>query len=252
MGAPDPRAVGRAIEARHTDLQKARNALPAVRAALDLHRPDETIIAGLLLHPQPAALLELVATVPPWCRNAVLLGRVVLNPGAEQRLSLRLIPSLYWRDLAAVAAAPRVPPPVRQSAEEALRDRLSDLRPGERTTLARLATAPILTLLLADHDPRVLEACLPNPRLRQDQLEAALRRTNASRSLVEAVAASSRWGSVYSIRLTLVLQPRTPLHAALKQITSLEHHDLRRVAGAKGLPPLVQAAARAVLDRGSR
>lgn len=252
MVVPDPRSVGRAIDALLAEVQQAPDSVPAFRAVLERHTPDETIVAGLLLRPMPARFLELLATAPPWSRNAMLLGRVVLNPGAEQRLSLRLIPSLYWRDLASVAASPRVPPPVRQSADSALRDRLPELRPGERTTLARLATAPILTLMLADSDPRVVEACLPNPRLRQDQVETALRHTNASRSLIEAVAGSSRWGSVYAIRLALVLQPRTPLHTALRQITSLEPHDLRRVAGSKGLPPLVQAAARAVLDRGSR
>lgn len=249
MDAPDARAVGKAIDALHRGILEAEPALPALRAVLERFAPDETVMAGLLLRALPARFLELVASQPPWSRNVMLLGRVVLNPGVEPQLSLRLIPSLFWRDLAMVAASPRVPPPVRQSAEATLKDRLPNLRPGERMTLARLATVAILSLLLADPDARVLEACLTNPRLRMDQVEASVRQTTASRSLLESVAMSNRWGSVYGIRLALALQPRTPLHAALRQITSLERRDLQRVAATKELPPLVQAAARAVLHR---
>jgi hypothetical protein len=61
--------------------------------------------------------------------------------------------------------------------------------------------------------------------------------------------ASPKWAEVYGVRFALVLQPRTPLPVALLQISSLVKRDLVRVAEATGLRPLLQASARAVLER---
>ena len=159
--------------------------------------------------------------------------------------------SLSWRELADVAATMRLSAAVRARAESLLRDGMPDLRLGDRVTLARLATPALLGLLLADAEPRVVEAALDNPRLREEDLVRALRRDDVPRALVEGAAASPRWREVYAVRLALVLQPKTPLPLALLQISSLVPGDLRRVAGEAGLRPLLRAAATRVLEVGS-
>jgi hypothetical protein len=108
---------------------------------------------------------------------------------------------------------------------------------GEKITLAKIATPPVLARLLAEAEPRVSQACLINPRLREEDLVSAVRQETAARSLLEAAAASSRWGERYAVRLALVLQPRTPLGVALAQISSLLDRDLERVAGTGVRPP---------------
>jgi hypothetical protein len=168
---------------------------------------------------------------------------VVLNPRAPRALSLRLVASLYWRDLADVAATPRVDGAVRNRAEGILVERLSELRLGERITLARLATPALLRPLLADAEPRVLEVALRNPRVREEDVVLAVRRDIASKALLEAAAASSRWRDSYAVQLALVLQPRTPLGLSLGRIRTLLRRDLLRVAETEGLLPLVRAAA---------
>ena len=57
-----------------------------------------------------------------------------------------------WRDLADVAASPRVAAAVKIRAEAILKDQLADLRLGEKITLAKIATLPVLVPLLADPD----------------------------------------------------------------------------------------------------
>jgi hypothetical protein len=126
------------------------------------------------------------------------------------------------------------------------------MRLGDRVTLGRLATPALLPALLADGERQVTEATLLNPRLREDDLVAALRRDGVPPSLVESAATSSRWASNYAVRLALVLQPRTPLPLALLLISSLVPRDLRRVAEEASLRPLVRAAALEVLGREER
>ncbi len=210
---------------------------------------DEQVLASALRRAVPAAFLEEVASTWPWSERPRVLARVVLSPRAPHALSLRLVSGLYWRDLAEVAATARLPAAVRSRAESLLRDGLGDMRLGDRVTLARLATPALLPALLADSERQVIDSTLLNPRLREEDLAAALRGEDARRVLVEATVSSSRWAANYVVRLALVLQPRTPLPLALQQISSLVPRDLRRVAEEAGLRPLVRAAALEVLQR---
>ena len=205
------------------------------------------MLASALRRAVPVAFLEEVACTRPWSERPRVLARVVLSPRAPQALSLRLVSALYWRDLAEVAATPRVPAAVRSRAESLLGDGLGDMRLGDRITLARLATPALLPALLADSERQVAESALVNPRLREEDLVVALRREDVKTVLVEAAVSSSRWAANYAVRLTLVLQPRTPLPLALQQISSLVPRDLKRVAEEAALRPLVRAAAREVL-----
>jgi hypothetical protein len=221
---------------------------PARARELASRCADETLIGSVLQRAVPVAFLEAVAHVSPWSERPRLLARIVLNPRAPRALAQRLVGALYWRDLAEVAATPRIAAAVRSRAESLLRDGLPDMRLGDRVTLARLATPALLPLLLADSEPRVTEAALVNARLREDDLVTALRREDVRAALLEAASASQRWQASYAVQLALVLQPRTPLPLALPRISSLVPRDLRRVAGDAALRPLVRAAAREVLE----
>lgn len=241
-----------AVDALFSELMRAGASAPRLREILARPELDEVLVLSVLRRPVPARFLELVAATPPWSERPRLMGGVALNPKTPRVLALRLLPSLFWRDLADVAASPRLPKGVRGRAEAILQEQLPDMRLGEKITLAKIATSPVLGRLLAETEPKISQACLINPRLREEDLVTAVRQETAARSLLEAAAASSRWGERYAVRLALVLQPRTPLGVALAQISSLLERDLERVGAAAGLRPLVQAAAmRLAQDRRS-
>jgi hypothetical protein len=239
---------GGSLDALYAELLDAGESPPRLREVLARHAPDETELVAALRRSVPVALLEHLAATDPWSRRPAVLAHVVLNPRAPRALSLRIVSSLFWRDLAEVAATPHVAGTVRVRAEGLLKDLLPELRLGDRVALAKIATPAVLPLLLADADPKVAAAALLNPRLREEDLVVALRRETVPVALLEAVSSSSRWGESYAVRLTLVLQPRTPLPLALLQISSLVKRDLLRVAESPGLKPLVQAAARRVAE----
>ena len=232
-----------APDALYAEILGAGGSPARIRELLRRHAPEESALRSLLRRPVAASFLEHLGSTPPWSERPGILGAVVLNPRAPRALSLRLVASLYWRDLADVAATARLDGAVRARAEAILQDRLSELRLGERITLARLATPALLRPLLADPEPRVLESALRNPRVREEDVVLAVRRETASGALLEAVAASSRWQESYAVRLALVLQPRTPLGLSLGRIRTLLRRDLLRVAATEGLRPVVQAAA---------
>jgi hypothetical protein len=220
---------------------------PQIAAVFARHDPDEYAVIALLRRALPVRALEFLAHTAPWSERPRIRAGVVLNPKAPPRLSLPLTDALPWRSLAEVAVSPRVPNALKMRAEAALRETMPRLRLGDRITLGRMATPPILTLLLTDADPRVVASSLLNPRLRESDLVVQLRRPMAAAVLFESVAASTRWLGSYAVRVTMALEPRCPLAVALAQLTSLLDRDLEQVAATASVAPLVQRAALRVL-----
>src|SRR5262245_17754851 len=98
-----------------------------LRQILAEQEPEEQVLLGVLRRALPVKFLEHVGTTPPWSDRPRVLALVVLHPRAPRALALRLVSSLYWRDLAEVAAAPYVAPGVRARAESSLADLLRDM-----------------------------------------------------------------------------------------------------------------------------
>lgn len=222
----------------------------ALRAWLDTWAHDEHLLLALLRRPVPRRLLELLGASRPWCERPLVAGAVARHALTPPPVAQRLLGGLLWRDLAQIAADPRLSGLVRVRCEALLVERLAELRLGDKIALARLATPPVLRALLAESDERILEAGLLNPRLGEETLVALLRGPQVTRALLEHVAAAPRWRASYAVRRELVLQPRTPLPLALAQITSLVRRDLLHVAHSPQLAPLVRAAAERAVQAG--
>jgi hypothetical protein len=244
-----PPEVGPDVDAVFAELLRAGESEARLRAALASCTLDSPAMISLVRRAVPIRFLEIVSATVPFSDDARLLAAVVLNPRVPRHLALRLVPNLFWRDLADVAAGPRVAGAVRVRAEFVLKDRVPELRVGEKVTLGKIATPAVLAILLADPDAKVLRACLQNPRLREEDLVTAIRQDTAPRALLENVPESWRWRDSYAVRLALVLQPRTPLGVSLGQISSLLPADLLRVVDAPGLRPLVQITAERMAAR---
>ena len=235
------------VDDAFADALRAGESLPLARGVLERYAfADTAFFVSLLRRAVPRALLEAVAATAPWSQDARLLAAVVLSPRSTRALGLRLVGSLYWRDLAEVALSARVSVAVRVRAEGLLLEQFQDLRLGERITLAKVATSAVLRRLVEEEDARICVAAIHNPRLREEDVVLAVRREFPNRVLLEELAASRRWGENYAVRLALVLQPRTPVALALAQITKLVPRDLRAVAEAPGLRGVVQRAAERV------
>lgn len=232
-----------AVDALYAELLAAGERSARLRDVLAEWQPDETLVLAVLRRAVPLKLLECLAGLPPWSETPRVLGGIVLSPRAPAALAQRLLPSLYWRELAEVARTPRLAAALRLRAEALLAERLPELRLGDRITLGRLATPALLRLLLLDGESRVARASLLNPRLRESDLVQVLQKDTVPVSLLREVAACLHWTDSYAVRLALALQARTPLGVALAQLTSLLPRDLLRISDSQELPPLVQASA---------
>jgi len=231
----------------HRRLLAAGEEPEAIAEALSLPGLTDAHVLAVLRRALPTRVLEVLAETPPWSGRTRLQGAIALNRGCSRALAQQLLPGLLWSDLATLAMSPATHSPVRVRAEALLTDRLIELRLGERMTLARRATPPVLRSLLRDKERQVVRAALLNPRLREDDLVAALRSPNLSLALVSEIPTSFRWKGSYAVMRTLVMHPHTPLPLALSLVTRLTPVDQRRLSRTEGLHRLLRAAARHAL-----
>jgi hypothetical protein len=173
---------------------------------------------------------------------------LALHPQTPETLAARFVPTLWWRDLMALALDTRLRPALRRTAEIHLNARLPEMAVGEKVTLARRAGPGILSQLRHDPSPQVMVALLDNPRLTEGMLAPVLHRASTPPAILELVANDRRWGVRYALRLALVRNPATPLKISWRLLESLRKADLRPVAADGRIPEPVRRRARVLLE----
>ena len=146
----------------------------------------------LLRHPAPpAGWLEDAAEVKDILKKPMLLRWIAQHPRAPAQLRNRLLPTLPWRALAAIAVDGSAHPQARSHAAERLLARWPHMTMGERRSLATLAPPPLWPAIWKVRDVRVLAALLQNPRLTVGWLERLIQ---PELTLMQAEALqTSRW-----------------------------------------------------------
>ncbi len=120
---------------------------------------------------------------------------------------------------------------------------------GERKTLARTSRRDLIMHLVRDPHPEVIDILLENPHITERDVVTIAARRPAAPALFTKIAAHARWRVRYAIRLTLVLNPYTPLHLAMRLCATLRHGDLRQVSGDPSLDEQLRRQAEELLDR---
>lgn len=107
---------------------------------------------------------------------------------------------------------------------------------GERKALARTNNREQILLLLRDPHPQVVAILLDNPHVTEsDVLKIASRRPAVPESL-SRLAAHPRWSVRHPVKRALVMNPSTPLAAAIRIVTTLRAAELAELAEDPALP----------------
>jgi hypothetical protein len=136
---------------------------------------------------------------------------VAAHPDAPPHISQALLSLLNVFDLLKLCHIPGVTPDVRVAAERKIVQQIPTQPLGNKITLARRGTAAILDAVLREGVPRILEACLENPHLKEGLLYRFLTSHLATADTVALVAGSVRWKSRPNIRIAILKNPHTPL-----------------------------------------
>lgn len=177
-------------------------------------------------------------------------GMLARHPQTPEALALRLVTSLFWRDLLEIGLDTRVRPTVRRAADRALLARLPGLASGEKIAIARRGSTRMLQRLRHDPSPMVIRALLTNPRLTEGVVLPMVTSEEASSATLQAVARDRRWGNRHEVRLALCRNSHTPPAVALSVLPYLRKLELRQISRESRVPQLVRRRARVLLGEG--
>ncbi len=152
--------------------------------------------------------------------------KLVGHRQTPQAQAVRLVHYLYWPDLVRLSVDVTVSAQVRRAIDTILLTRVDKLSLGERIAAARRCSSALIKVLLFDPDPKVFASLLNNQRLREDDLLLIASSHNAAAEQLAMIAGERKWGSRYSVRKALVLNPITPRSVAASQLRFLSRRDL--------------------------
>lgn len=209
-------------------------------ALVDHPEADEAHVLAALRHRSlSSAAIEAVARHERWGARYAVKAAVVNHPKTPKTLALRVLSLLFWKELLRVSANYRLSMPIRVAAERRLVSQLPKLELGEKISIARSAPPRVISQLLEEASPRVIEALLRNPRLREIEILGLAENRNVSPETLRVLAQSPRWAVRLPVKLALVKNPRTPVHAALRLLGSFHKRDIARLLASGELPRIV-------------
>ncbi len=165
----------------------------------------------------------------------VLLA-MVRNPACPSHLFRTSLSRLRLFELLDLCLLPGLSADHKLAAERALLQRMPTAPLGNKMTLARRGTANLVSALLKEGTPQVVELCLANPHLHEAAVFQFLRGAAAKADTISMVARHERWKQRPNLQLAILKNIRTPdiwytlwlpkLPAAILQqlSASLKHH----------------------------
>ncbi len=115
---------------------------------------------------------------------------------------------------------------------------------GERKSLARRGDRDLIARVLRDPDPSVIRILLGNPALTENDVVRLCAARPLPPLVQREVFRSPRWVTRYRVKLTLVLNPYTPLDVALQLVLHLSRQDQHRIAHSEDLSGVLRDACR--------
>lgn len=119
---------------------------------------------------------------------------------------------------------------------------------GERKSLARKGNRDLIARALRDPDPSVIRILLGNPSLTENDVVRLCAARPLPPEVQREVFRSPRWVTRYRVKVTLVLNPYTPLDVALQLALHLSRQDQVRVGNAEDLSGILRTACLRRLD----
>ncbi|MGE4544956.1 MAG: hypothetical protein AB7D06_12690 [Pedobacter sp.] len=102
-------------------------------------------------------------------------------------------------------------------------------------------------LLINDSNKLVSSAVLKNPRITEGEVYAVARNKSTNDELIRLILLNREWIKNYSIKLALVMHPRTPLGNALRFMGVLTEKDLKNLVKSREISPVIVNNARRML-----
>lgn len=174
------------------------------------HLSDDHLLALLKRQDLSTDLLERIYQRCSKSLSHRLILALVKNPATPDTLVRNLMPHLRLFELVDVCFLPGAAADKRLTAERNILQRLPTTPLGNKLTLARRAPANVVSELLKEGHPTLIEICLSSPRLKEAAIYQFLTGPTATAETISMVARHNRWQHRPNLRLAILRNPKTP------------------------------------------
>jgi hypothetical protein len=249
----DPIKAARLREALVADAEQILSLLqdpdPEVVANLlkNRHLAEEHLLALLKRRNLPEQMIKSIYKKAGSSRQLKIA--LAAHPNTPASVLSSLLPKLFLFELVTVLLLSGTPEDQKLAAEREILKRLPQTELGNRIALARRATPAILEGLLKGSEPRLVEAVLANPKLKEPGVLSFLRSPAATAETISIVARDPRWGGRANVRFALLRNRNTPLVWFTLLLPRIAVADLKALAGSPALTAEQRAEVRQELER---
>lgn len=122
----------------------------------------------------------------------------------------------------------------------------------QKIRLATLGSASIRATLIKDATKPVAMAAIKAPTVTEAEVKKYAGNTGLHEDIIKYIASRREWTKMYSVKLSLVNNPKTPVASSTRLLPHLRERDIRAVSRSKGVPSAVAAQARKLLTQRQR
>jgi hypothetical protein len=115
---------------------------------------------------------------------------------------------------------------------------------GKKVQLALKGGREMRMLLIKDPSKEVKNMVLKNPRITEGEIEIIAANKNTPTDLLREIAKNKDWIKNYTIKTSLVYNPKTPIPYAINFVKTLNKKDLKNLSKSKAVPEPVRLIAR--------
>jgi hypothetical protein len=120
---------------------------------------------------------------------------------------------------------------------------------GDKIKLALTGNKEARGTLLKQSNKVVSRSVVRNPRITEDEIVKITQTRSVSDEILREIARNDEWLKSYPIKRGLAFNPKTPVQVSLRLLAKLNVKDLAAHSNSKGVPGIVVAAARKIVDR---
>jgi hypothetical protein len=132
------------------------------------------------------------------------------NPMTPGPIIQSLLGQLFLFELITLCYLPGVTPDQKLAAERIILQRLPTTDLGNKVTLARRGTSILVGELLKEGEPRLFEACLSNPRLKEISILQFLNGPRGTAETISIIARHPRWKTRPNLKMAILKNRMTP------------------------------------------
>jgi hypothetical protein len=115
---------------------------------------------------------------------------------------------------------------------------------AQRVVRAMKGSREERSILVRDPNKLVSAAVLSSPKLTESEVEAIARMANVSEDVLRTIARTKAWMKSYTVTVSIVKNPKTPVALSLNLLPRLMDKDVRMISIDRNVPEVLRTNAR--------